>query len=77
MKTPHRIRVVTNNPLVRDVLGEYYKIEVEDYDSEVTAVNQERIQLAVQSNMPLNDVPLVEAEWFIDTYWYIIMSYHI
>ena len=50
--------------------GEYYKIEVEDYDSEVTAVNQERIQLAIQSNMPLNDVPLVEAEWFIDTYWY-------
>lgn len=50
--------------------GEYYKIEVEDYDSEVTAVNQERIQLAMQSNMPLNDVPLVEAEWFIDTYWY-------
>ena len=27
MKTPHRIRIITNNPLVRDVLGEYYKIE--------------------------------------------------
>ena len=27
MKTPHRIRIVTNNPLVRDVLGEYYKVE--------------------------------------------------
>ena len=27
MKTPHRIRIVTNNPLVREVLGEYYKIE--------------------------------------------------
>ena len=27
MKTPHRIRIITNNPLVRDVLGEYYKVE--------------------------------------------------
>ena len=27
MKTPHRIRIVTNNPLVKEVLGEYYTIE--------------------------------------------------
>ena len=27
MKTPHRMRIITNNPLVRDVLGEYYKVE--------------------------------------------------
>ena len=27
MKSPYRMRIITNNPLVRDVLGEYYKIE--------------------------------------------------
>lgn len=27
MKSPHRIRIITNNPLVRDVLGQYYTIE--------------------------------------------------
>ena len=27
MKTPHRIRIITNNPLVVEVLSEYYKIE--------------------------------------------------
>ena len=27
MRTPHRIRIVTNNPLVKEVLGEYYTVE--------------------------------------------------
>ena len=27
MKSPHRIRIITNNPLVNEVLGEYYKVE--------------------------------------------------
>lgn len=27
MKTPHRIRIITNNPLVVEVLSDYYKIE--------------------------------------------------
>jgi len=27
MKSPHRIRIVTNNPLVKTVLGDWYKVE--------------------------------------------------
>ena len=27
MRTPHRIRIITNNPLVKEVLGEYYTVE--------------------------------------------------
>ena len=27
MKSPHRIRIVTNNPLVKEVLSEYYTVE--------------------------------------------------
>ena len=50
--------------------GEYYKIEVEDYEREVTAVNEERIRVGTESGIPINDIPLIEPEWFIDTYWY-------
>ena len=27
MKSPHRIRIITNNPLVKTVLSEYYTVE--------------------------------------------------
>ncbi len=27
MKSPHRIRIITNNPLVRTILSDYYKVE--------------------------------------------------
>lgn len=27
MRTPHRIRIITNNPLVKTVLSEYYTVE--------------------------------------------------
>lgn len=27
MKSPHRIRIITNNPLVKTVLSDYYKVE--------------------------------------------------
>ena len=30
MKSPHRIRIITNNPLVRDVLSDWYKVEYYD-----------------------------------------------
>ena len=50
--------------------GEYFKIEIEDYESEVVAVNEERIRVGLESNMAIDDIPLIEAEWFIDSYWY-------
>ncbi|MGM9588795.1 MAG: GrdX family protein [Faecousia sp.] len=27
MKSPHRIRIITNNPLVKTILSDYYKVE--------------------------------------------------
>lgn len=50
--------------------GDIYKINEEDYYDEVTAVNEERIRMAAEVGMPENEVPLIEATWFIDDYWY-------
>lgn len=50
--------------------GDIYKINEEDYYDEVTAVNEERIRMAAEVGMPESEVPLVEATWFIDDYWY-------
>lgn len=50
--------------------GDIYKIDVEDFHKEVTAVNEARIEQARESGMDLEDVPLVKATWFMDNYWY-------
>ena len=50
--------------------GDIYKIDVEDFHKEVTAVNEARIEQARESGMDLEDVPLVKATWFMDDYWY-------
>lgn len=50
--------------------GDYYKIEEADYDTEVTAVNLKRLQMGREQGMADEDIPLIKAEWCIDTYWY-------
>lgn len=50
--------------------GEVYKIDIEDYQEMVAAVNQRRLAMAASSGIPADDVPLIECEWFIDSYWY-------
>ena len=50
--------------------GDIYKIDVEDFHKEVTAVNEARIKQARESGIDLEDVPLVKATWFMDDYWY-------
>jgi hypothetical protein len=50
--------------------GDIYKIDVEDFHKEVTAVNEARIEQARESGIDLEDVPLVKATWFMDDYWY-------
>lgn len=50
--------------------GDIYKIDIKDYHDEVTAVNEERLEMARASGMPEEDVPLVQATWFVDDYWY-------
>lgn len=54
-----------------DVLnGKLFKINVEDYHKEVVLVNEERLRQAREVGMSEDDVPLIEAEWFVDNYWH-------
>lgn len=50
--------------------GDVYKIDVADYGDMVEAVNAERIERGVASGMRQEDIPLIEATWFMDDYWY-------
>lgn len=50
--------------------GEYYKIDVEDYDEMVDSINKSRLAEGKSLGMPEEDIPLIEATWFVDSYWY-------
>ena len=50
--------------------GDYYKIDEEDYQEMVVDVNNDRIRRGVEAGMPREEIPLIEAEWKIDSYWY-------
>lgn len=50
--------------------GELFKIEIQDKAELVDAVNAERIARGVAAGMSEDDIPLIQAEWFMDNYWY-------
>lgn len=50
--------------------GDIYKIDVKDYGEMVEDVNADRLERARAMGMDEADVPLVEATWMIDHYWY-------
>lgn len=50
--------------------GEMFKIELSDYKTQVEAVNLERIARGTAAGMAADDIPLIKAEWFVDSYWY-------
>ena len=50
--------------------GDYFKIDIEDYDIMVGAENARRLEQAQRSGIPYEEVPFIKAEWFIDSYWY-------
>lgn len=50
--------------------GEVFKIELEDLRTMVTAENRKRLERGEALGMAREEIPLVEAEWFIDSYWY-------
>lgn len=50
--------------------GDIYKVDVEDYHDMVEAVNEERIRKGLAAGMPMDEIPLIKAKWFIDDYWY-------
>jgi len=50
--------------------GDVYKIDVEDYGGMVEAENAARMEMARANNIPDEEVPLIKADWFMDSYWY-------
>lgn len=50
--------------------GDVFKIELEDYEEFVGSVNRERKREAQELGMDESDVPLIQCEWFMDSYWY-------
>ena len=49
--------------------GERYKIELNQI-KDVDAENQRRLQMGVKYNIPAEEIPLIETEQFVDSYWY-------
>ncbi len=54
--------------------GDRFKIDIEDYDVMVTAVNMARVTKAMEIGMPVEQVCLrvsdKKRDWFMDDYWY-------
>lgn len=50
--------------------GDVFKIEIGDKAEMVDAVNADRIERGVAAGMAQEDIPLIEATWFMDSYWY-------
>lgn len=50
--------------------GDVYKIDLEDYDEMVVAVNEDRIRRGLAAGIPREEIPLIQATWFMDSYWY-------
>ena len=45
-------------------------MEEEDLESVVLRENRERLNLGAQYGIPVDEVPLITYEWFVDNYWY-------
>lgn len=50
--------------------GEIFKIDVEDYPVLVDVENIRRQEQGRRAGIPEAEVPLIKAEWFMDSYWY-------
>ena len=50
--------------------GDIYKVDIEDYKEYVEEENANRLQRGLEAGMPADDIPMIEAEWFVDDYWY-------
>lgn len=50
--------------------GDIFKIDVEDYDEMVAQENERRMQQGLEAGMDKDDIPLIQAKWFMDDYWY-------
>lgn len=53
--------------------GTLFVIEVGEAEREVNEENRRRLAQGAREGIEAGDVPLIEAEWFMDTYWYYYM----
>ena len=53
--------------------GEVFKVEEEDFGELVYKENMQRIRTGLSMGMSQEDIPLIDYEWFIDSYWYYYM----
>lgn len=50
--------------------GDVFKVDVEDFEELVGNVNRERLRTGAELGMEQSEIPLIQYEWFIDSYWY-------
>lgn len=50
--------------------GEVFRVNAEDYAAEVEAVNAARRRMGADAGIPEDELPLIEAEWFMDDAWH-------
>lgn len=50
--------------------GTLYPIEIGDYDALVRTENLRRQQQGLSEGIPEDEIPYIEVEWFMDSYWY-------
>lgn len=50
--------------------GELFKVDEEDYQRLVVKANEERMQIGKEQGLSEEEIPLIEATWMIDNYWY-------
>ncbi|MDE6416633.1 MAG: hypothetical protein K2K68_06380, partial [Duncaniella sp.] len=50
--------------------GEIFKIDQKDYNEVVVAENNRRLRDGMSLGMTEDEIPIIDAEWMIDSYWY-------
>lgn len=50
--------------------GDVYKIDTEDYSALIEQENVSRTEQGIDAGIPEEEIPLIRAEWFVDSYWY-------
>lgn len=50
--------------------GDVFKVDIEDYEEMVMKVNEDRLRRGGEVGMAVEDIPLIEATWKVDDYWY-------
>ena len=50
--------------------GEIFKIDEEDLETVVVKENKRRLAQAQRAGIPYEEIPFIEPEWFMDSYWY-------